>query len=98
MTVCNKDCFHCSYDDCINDELDYADYKALDETDSSIKDELRGEKGRKVAARQRAWYENNKEKVAARQRAYRENNKEKLNRLAAYERWAEEHGIQIPVD
>lgn len=81
--VCNKDCFNCPYDDCINDELDYEDYRAQTENDKAIKDELRGEKSRKVAAQQRAYYQNNKEK---------------LKRLAVYERVMKEHGIEIPAN
>ena len=96
--VCNKDCFNCPYDDCINDELDYEDYRAQTENDKAIKDELRGEKSRKVAAQQRAYYQNNKEKVAAQKRAYYQNNKEKLKRLAVYERVMKEHGIEIPAN
>ena len=83
MTVCNKECFSCPYDDCINDEPDYEDYKAQAENDKAVKDERRGEKAKKEAAYQREYYKNNKEK---------------LKRRAVYERWAEENGIQIPAD
>lgn len=27
MNICNKDCFHCSYPECINDKLSLAEYK-----------------------------------------------------------------------
>lgn len=26
---CNRDCFNCPYDDCIEDELELEDYRAL---------------------------------------------------------------------
>ena len=75
--ICNKDCLHCPYPDCINDELDYGDYKAAAELEREII-LPRTAKQRKVAARKKAYYEANREKVATYQKAYREANREKL--------------------
>ena len=84
--VCNKDCFHCPFEDCVLDELDYEDYKELSAIESDfivqktdIQKKLAAQKKayreanrEKVAAYQKAYYEANREKVAARQKAYRE--------------------------
>ena len=80
--ICNKDCLHCPYPDCINDDLDYEDFKAA----AQIEREIilpRTAKQRKVATYQKAYYEANREKVAAQQKAYREANREKV---AAYQK------------
>ena len=65
--ICNKDCLHCPYPDCINDELDYEDYKAAAELEREII-LPRTAKQRKVATYQKAYYEANREKVAAQQK------------------------------
>lgn len=73
--VCNKDCFHCPFEDCVLDELDYDDYKEL----SAIESDYIAPKSdieKKVAAHKKAYYEANREKVAAYQKAYREANRE----------------------
>ena len=74
---CNKDCFHCPFPDCINDDLDHEDYKELARIE---REEIftKTEKQRKVAAAQKAYREANREKVAAAQKAYYEANREKV--------------------
>ena len=78
--ICNRDCFHCPYEDCINDELLLEDYQVEKEIDL-----LSGARGYKtpkaIRAAQKQYREENKEKVAARNKKYREENKEKV---AAY--------------
>lgn len=74
-SICNKDCFNCPYPDCINDELDYEDYRELAQID---KDLTSTPIKKKLAAQQKAYREANREKVAAAQKAYREGNREKL--------------------
>lgn len=32
---CNRDCFNCPYDDCIEDELELEDYRALAEGETT---------------------------------------------------------------
>jgi len=78
--ICDKDCLHCKYPDCINDELDLADYQELDWLEKEIilpKTEAQRQK----VARKKAYYEANREKVAAYMKAYREENRDKI---AAY--------------
>lgn len=80
MGICNKDCFNCPFPDCVNDEgADAAEYAEAREREITIRDAQRDGKGRKLAARNRAYYEANREKIAARNRAYREANREEIN-------------------
>lgn len=36
MCVCDKDCFNCKFEDCINDELDQEDSAELDKLDEIL--------------------------------------------------------------
>ena len=74
--ICNKDCFRCPFEDCVLDELDHEDYKELSAIESDFivqKTDIQ----KKLAARQKAYREANREKVAAYQKAYYEANREK---------------------
>lgn len=73
--ICNKDCFNCPYEDCINDEMDHEDYREAAVRDREL---FMTPKKRERAAYQKAYYEKNKEKRAAYQKEYREKNREKL--------------------
>lgn len=89
--VCDYDCFHCPYEDCINDEMrleDYQEGKELElisgakeyntsESHRAAQKKYREENKEKVAAYSKKYYEENKEKVAAYRKKYREENKEK---------------------
>ncbi len=74
--ICNRDCFHCPYEDCINDELLLEDYQVEKEIDllSGAREYNTSESHR---AAKKKYYEENKEKVAAYSKKYREENKEK---------------------
>ena len=74
MRICDKDCEHCKYPDCINDTMDHEDYIEAAKRD---KDLFATTQSRKRAAYQKAYYEANREKVAAYQKAYYEANREK---------------------
>ena len=78
MSVCNRDCFNCTFDDCILDALDAEDYKEQRRIEKEIL-LPKSAKEKKIAAYQRAYREANKDEIAARQRAYREANREKYN-------------------
>ena len=74
--VCDYDCFHCPYEECINDEMrleDYQEGKKL-ELISGAKEYKTSESHR---AAQKKYYEKNKERLAATQKKYYEENKEK---------------------
>ena len=76
MSVCNEDCFHCPYPDCMRDDLTAATYAELTEIEKTIINPPTV-KQRKKAACNRAYREANKDKIAACNRAYYEANKEK---------------------
>ena len=74
---CNRDCFHCPFEDCIEDELTHEDYRA----EAMIEKEFlfpKTAKQKKIAAGQKAYYEANREKIAAGKKAYYEANREKI--------------------
>ena len=66
---CNRDCLHCIYDDCIEDELTAQDYRDLTEIDSDIL-HPKTPRQRKIAAYKREYYEANREQIAAYKREY----------------------------
>ena len=104
MAICSKDCFHCPYPDCINDEMDAADYASSRAREKIINPPTM--QARKRAASQRAYREAHKEEIAASHRAYREAHKEEIaaSKRAYYEahkdvamaealrKYLEEHG------
>lgn len=75
-SICNEDCFHCPYPDCVRDDLTADTYAELALLEKTIINPPTA-KQRKVAAQKRAYREANKEKVAAQKRAWYEANKEK---------------------
>ena len=74
---CNRDCFNCVFEDCIEDELTLEDYKQEAELDKEILFPKTA-KQKKIAAGQKAYREANREKIAAGQKAYYEANREKI--------------------
>ena len=75
--VCNEDCFHCPYPDCVRDDLTADTYAELALLENIINPPTL--KQRKVAAYNRAYYEANKEKW----REYRRRSRAKKKALAA---------------
>lgn len=73
--ICEKDCFNCPYEDCINDEMDHEDYREAAARDREL---FITPKKRERAAYQKAYYEKNREKRVAYQKMYREKNREKI--------------------
>ena len=74
--VCNRDCFNCIYEDCIDGSMTHRDYQEQ----AAIEKELLFPKTaaeKKVAEYQKAYREANREKLAEYQKAYREANREK---------------------
>ena len=59
--ICNEDCFHCPYHDCVRDDLTAATYAELATLEKTIINPPTL-KQRKLAAQQRAWYEANRDK------------------------------------
>ena len=81
MIECNHNCLECPYPDvpeeCLEAALTWDEYKELDVIDKDIINPKRA-KQKAVAARQKAWYEANKDKVAAQQKAWYEANKDRV--------------------
>lgn len=63
MAICSKDCFHCPYPDCINDEMDAADYASSRAREKIINPPTM--QARKRAASQRAYREAHKDVAMA---------------------------------
>ena len=86
MSICDRDCFHCKYADCILEELEAVDYDEQRRIEREFvfpqnrKQKIAAARQRAyreahrdaIAARQRAYYEAHRDAIAARQRAYRE--------------------------
>lgn len=77
MAVCNKDCFHCPYPDCINDGMNTADYRESREIERNVLF-TPTRKQQQLAQYRREYREANKEKIAQYQREYYEANREKI--------------------
>lgn len=81
---CNRDCFNCPFDDCIEDELELEDYRAEAEMERELLFPKTAAQ-KKVAAQQKAWYEANREKYNRYMREYmREYKRRKREKEAAY--------------
>lgn len=88
----NKDCFNCTFDDCVYDGMDYDDCKAAEEIEASfIAPKSNQRKRAYQKAYQKAYREANKEKLLAYKKAYYEANKEKI---AAYHKACREANKQ----
>ena len=82
-TICNRDCEHCPYPDCICDSMSYEEYRAAVKAD---REAAREERRRRIIAqpvhteaeRLRKYRALNPEKVRKYNREYRQKNKEKV--------------------
>ena len=81
MVECNRDCLNCPYPDapeeCLEAPLSLDDYRELDWLDREII-RPKTERQKKASAKQKAYYEANREEIAAKRRAYREANWEEI--------------------
>lgn len=88
--ICDRNCEHCQYDDCINDEMDMEDYRQADLRDELCmsKQELRKKEenhNRYMRRRQqqlaysRSYYRAHKEEVAIYHKVYNAQHRERLN-------------------
>lgn len=75
--VCDYDCFHCPYEDCINDEMRHEDYQEGKKLEliSGAKEYNTSESRR---AAQKKYYEENKEKW----KEYNQKSRQKKSSLA----------------
>lgn len=75
--VCDKNCFQCSYDDCIYDGLDQEDYQEEKQIDISL-GLTKNKKSEAALKANRRYYQKNKEKILTRQKQYWTKNKSKI--------------------
>ena len=78
MATCNRDCFNCPHPDCILEELEAEDYAEQRRIEREIVNP-KSQKEKEIAAKQRAYYEANREEWNAYLREYRRKRKEKAN-------------------
>ena len=60
MSICDKDCLHCPFPDCINDEMDAEDWRQAREIEEYVRPKTAAE--RAIAAKQREYREANRER------------------------------------
>ena len=65
--VCDRDCFHCPHPDCIREDLTAADYDDARALEAYIHPPTPAQ--RRIAAKQKAYREENREAIAAKQKA-----------------------------
>ena len=65
--VCDRDCFHCPHPDCIREDLTAADYDDARALEVFIHPPTPAQ--RRIAAKQKAYREENREAIAAKQKA-----------------------------
>lgn len=88
--VCDRDCFHCKFDDCINDRLEIEDYLESEKIDKTIIDAPRQKRSRKMTEkarlRKKEYHLKNAEGKASYAKAYYELNREYYSRYRAENR------------
>ena len=75
--TCNRDCFNCVFEDCVIDGVSAEDYDYARMVEREFVFPKTQEE-KKLAAKQKAYREANREELAAKQKAYREANREEL--------------------
>lgn len=111
--ICNKDCFNCIYDDCINDSVDIEDYKnnLVDEINTLVTRKQQRNRSNykkyreanleKERERDRVRYSNESERRQQNHKEWYQNNKE--YRKLYYKQWyenkkAKERGVVVEVN
>ena len=76
--ICNKDCFNCPYEDCINDEFDDNDFRELKKLDKELGEmnTTTGYEYDQYRKKKRQYYQTHKEERKAYQRSYYQTHKE----------------------
>ena len=77
--TCNRDCFNCVFEDCVIDGVSAEDYDYARMVEREFVFPKTQEE-KKLAAKQKAYYEANREEIAAKQKAWVDKNREKVNR------------------
>ena len=91
--ICDKDCLHCGFEDCINDEFTPEELQKAEQT---ILDHTLSRQQQQLKAYRTAFFRAaNRERIAARKKAWRQANREKMNeyqRAYKVRKKAAEHG------
>ena len=74
--VCDRDCFNCPHPDCILENLTAEDYAAARALEGYIHPPTPAEI--RIAAKKKAYREENREAIAAKKKAYYEENREAI--------------------
>ena len=87
MSVCNRDCFHCPYPDCIVDDTSLAEWQVSQAMDLAVQqgcgEPFRRRRNRSAASLERKkvmewWhYQRNRGSILEKKRVYRQTHKEK---------------------
>lgn len=84
--LCNKRCFECKFEDCINDDVNLSELRAADKRDRAIVRERKIESGEikplseKRRASKQKYYAKNKEKFRQYNREYYQKRKESIRK------------------
>ena len=76
--ICDKDCLNCKFPDCICDDMDAEDYAESRRLDCEFVFP-KTKRQESIAAKKKAYREENRESIAAKKKAYYEENREKWN-------------------
>ena len=79
--ICNKDCFNCPYEDCIEEHLTLEDYSLSKELDKDIIKEITPRSVLRDRERKLSWYHKNRETQKVKSAEYREANRERLREV-----------------
>lgn len=93
IPVCDRDCFNCQHDDCIQDGVSDEEVKASAALDREARTVKKDNRQRELAERQRRYYEQNKAAIAENQRRYRETHKDEL--AECQRRYYEQHKDEL---
>lgn len=74
--ICNRDCFNCKYDDCINDTLTAAEIKASERADKEMTD-LASRKQIEKREYVKRYNAKHRERIRAYKKQYHQKNKQK---------------------
>ena len=92
--ICERDCFNCKFEDCIREDLTAADYDDARALEAFIHPPTPAQ--RRIAAKQKAYREENREAIAAKQKAYYEENREAIaakQKARVLSEFRREHGM-----
>ena len=92
--ICERDCFNCKFADCIREDLTAADYDDARALEVFIHPPTPAQ--RRIAAKQKAYREENREAIAAKQKAYYEENREAIaakKKARVLSEFRREHGM-----